>query len=217
MSSMPDPARAVRIPRERGPARGTEDALFRAALEVFAERGMSRATVEEVAERAGVSRATIYYHFRGKQELLLFLLHHGLERMADRVESAAAASATTADALEAIIDAHVDFFHDHQAFTQVVLSEIWRIDRRHELTPQTLLARDIQVVGEVLVRAKAEGLVRADLGDETVIVALFGLVTSAAVYFSAYRREFPRDEVRAALKTIFLEGVRGGEGVGGGR
>jgi AcrR family transcriptional regulator len=205
---MADPIDQIRIPRERGLSEATRDALFRAALEVFAERGMTRARVEEVAERAGVARATIYYHFRGKQELLLFLLHHGLALMASHVERAAAKAKTTERALEAIIDAHVDFFHAYQPFTQVVLSEIWHVDREANLSPQELLAGDVAVVGKVLSRAKAEGLVKAELDDETLIVALFGLVSSAAVYFSTYRRRFPREEVRVALKTIFLDGVR---------
>lgn len=207
MAGRPDRVERVTIRRERGLSDEMRASLFEAALEVFAERGMTRARVEEVAERAGLARATIYYHFRGKQELLLFLLHHGLGLMAARVEQAVAEARTTAGALEGVIDAHVDFFHDYQPFTQVVLSEIWHVDRRSSLSPQALLASDIQVVGEVLLRAKSEGLVKAELDEETLIVALFGLVSSAAVYFSTYRKRFPREEVRSTLKTIFLDGV----------
>lgn len=52
----------------------TRARLVDAAIEVFAERGYARATVDEIAERAGATRATFYLHFKAKRDVLLDLL-----------------------------------------------------------------------------------------------------------------------------------------------
>ena len=46
--------------------------LVHAALSVFAERGYHRATMQSVAERAGVSKGSVYDYFESKEELLVF-------------------------------------------------------------------------------------------------------------------------------------------------
>ena len=62
----------------------TRERLLGAAKEVFAERGYVDATVEDIAARAGASRATFYLHFRSKTELTLALIEEaerlGVER-----------------------------------------------------------------------------------------------------------------------------------------
>lgn len=48
----------------------TQGALVRAAVEVFGARGVAAATIQEVAQVAGVTAATVYNHFASKEELL---------------------------------------------------------------------------------------------------------------------------------------------------
>jgi AcrR family transcriptional regulator len=48
-----------------------------AAIEVFAERGYPRTTVDEICERAGATRTTFYLHFKTKSDLLLELMDRG--------------------------------------------------------------------------------------------------------------------------------------------
>jgi AcrR family transcriptional regulator len=48
----------------------TDDAITRAALDLLAERGFQAATIEAIAERAGVGRNTIYRRWSSKEELI---------------------------------------------------------------------------------------------------------------------------------------------------
>ena len=61
-----EPRRRPGRPRE--PA--ADDAITRAALDLLAERGFQAATIEAIAERAGVGRNTIYRRWRSKEELI---------------------------------------------------------------------------------------------------------------------------------------------------
>jgi AcrR family transcriptional regulator len=51
-----------------------------AALEVFAEKGFARATMDEIANAAGITKGTIYLYFNSKKELFLAVLREQMER-----------------------------------------------------------------------------------------------------------------------------------------
>jgi AcrR family transcriptional regulator len=64
--------------RTKAEAEQTRNAIMAAAVTVFLERGFSRATFDEIAQTAGVTRGAIYWHFRNKLEIF-----YALERRAD--------------------------------------------------------------------------------------------------------------------------------------
>ena len=102
----------------------TRDRLMDAALDVFAERGVLAASVEEVCERAGFTRGAFYSNFATKDELCVALLTRACE-----LDYGAAASALEAvqrpvpgggDPLESAIGA---FFAAHPRDPQRVLAQ----------------------------------------------------------------------------------------------
>jgi AcrR family transcriptional regulator len=66
--------------------------ILQAARAVFFENGFHRATVDDVAERAEVSKGTVYLYYESKETILAFLLLEGLDEL---VETLAAAYAAT--------------------------------------------------------------------------------------------------------------------------
>jgi AcrR family transcriptional regulator len=67
----------TRAAREQG--REARDELLAAALRVFASRGYEQAGVDEIAAAAGYSKGALYWHFSGKQDLLLALLEERVD------------------------------------------------------------------------------------------------------------------------------------------
>ncbi len=65
--------------------------ILRAAREVFFECGFHRATVDNVAERAEVSKGTVYLYFESKETILAHLLLEGLSGLIEELEQAYAA------------------------------------------------------------------------------------------------------------------------------
>jgi AcrR family transcriptional regulator len=62
--------------------------LLDAALEVFVSRGYHAAAMDEIAERAGVSKPVLYQHFPGKLELYLALLDESVDTLVETVRDA---------------------------------------------------------------------------------------------------------------------------------
>src|SRR3954470_23418695 len=67
------------MPRGPGrPSAGAREAIGRATAELFEEQGLAKLTTKDVAERAGVSDASVYYHFKDKAGLLQAVIEDGL-------------------------------------------------------------------------------------------------------------------------------------------
>jgi AcrR family transcriptional regulator len=64
--------------RTKAEAEQTRESVIGAAVTVFLERGVTRATFDEIARAAGVTRGAVYWHFQNKLEIF-----HALERRAD--------------------------------------------------------------------------------------------------------------------------------------
>jgi AcrR family transcriptional regulator len=77
---------------ERPDAGSTKERILDVALELFTEKGFDATSLREIAERLGVTKAAIYYHFASKDEILMALhrrLHEfgreALNRIGDKV------------------------------------------------------------------------------------------------------------------------------------
>src|ERR1700753_428006 len=62
--------------------------LLDAAMEVFVARGYHAAAMDEIADRAGVSKPVLYQHFPGKQDLYLALLDESVDKLVEAVARA---------------------------------------------------------------------------------------------------------------------------------
>lgn len=76
----PDAPRLDRRTRAaRAQRREAREELLAAALRVFARRGYQQAGVDEIAAEAGYSKGALYWHFPGKEELLVALLEERID------------------------------------------------------------------------------------------------------------------------------------------
>lgn len=119
--------------------------ILEAAVAVFAERGYQRATVKEIAARAGIAPGTIYLYFRNKRELLLALAETLIRRAAE-------ALLTPGDDLDVrsrlalILRDRLRFVRENQGLLRALATEIW--------TDRELAA---QFFGEVILPAIGAG------------------------------------------------------------
>lgn len=86
-----------------------QSALLREAARLFAERGFSGVSLEELGAAVGVSGPAVYRHFANKQSLLGAILVGVSERLLAGGEEVVARDASPLDALRDLIGFHVDF------------------------------------------------------------------------------------------------------------
>ena len=104
--------RGNRLPRDE--RRGQ---LLAAASEVFVDRGYHAAGMDEIADRAGVSKPVLYQHFTSKLELYLAVLAQHVENLVSGVRQALRTTTDNRQRVRAAVAAFFDFIeHDSQGY-----------------------------------------------------------------------------------------------------
>src|SRR6202011_3049711 len=112
--------RSTRLPRHE-----RRRQLLDAALEVFVSQGYHAAAMDDIAERAGVSKPVLYQHFPGKLDLYLALLDQHCESLVDAVRSALASTTDNKLRVAATMEAYFEFVeHKSGAFRLVFESDL---------------------------------------------------------------------------------------------
>jgi AcrR family transcriptional regulator len=96
-----------RLPRDERRAQ-----LLTAALEVFTAAGYHAAAMDEIADRAGVSKPVLYQHFPSKLDLYLAVLDLHVDSLVYTIQRAIASTKDNADRVRATVDAYFNFIEE---------------------------------------------------------------------------------------------------------
>lgn len=185
----------------------TRQRLYEAAVTLIAEQGFSSTTVEEIADRAGVAKGTVYYNFASKTELFEGLLRHGVGLLTDSLRSAAA-DRPPLEALDAMIRAGLEFIAAYPSFAQLFVAETWRTNRAWHETLRLLRDEAVSVVAGVLDDAVRQGELAGDLDTRLTASALFGMVLVVALDWLAFQPERDIADVHTALVRLLRGRIR---------
>lgn len=186
-------------PRRRPPSPGepaTAARILRAADALLAERGYDGVSTRDVARRAGVNKALIFYHFGSKDELFEAVLDLYYEEHARVLATAFEGEGTTAERIHRMVDAYVDFIDTHRTYPRLVQHEILRGGARVEK-----IRHGLAMLHDWLARALA-GLVpqKGPLSPKHFFVSFAGLVINYFTYTPALETLWGEDPMSAAAR-----------------
>ena len=188
----------------------TRRRLFEAAVTLISEQGYGATTVDEIAERAGVAKGTVYYNFGGKSELYTALMEWGITRLADTLKEAADPGTGTdpAEALTAVLRAGVEFIGAHESLARLLMAEAWRTNRTWYTTVRQIRTEAIGVVTARLDALVAAGRLRPDIDTGLAGSALFGMVVTVALDWRTLQPDRPAQEIHDTL-ALMVHGFLG--------
>lgn len=168
-----------------GAATGKAAQVLAAAGELFRAEGYGATSMDAVARRAGVSKATVYAHFSGKKELFAAMIAARAERLADDITAATADSAGVEQRLQRLARRILGFLLDPATIAtyRVVVAEAARFPEVgrtfHESGPARLRA----YVGGYLGAAAERG--ELSIGDVNAAASQFIALTIADLHMRA--------------------------------
>ena len=187
----------------------TKKKLFDSAMELIGERGFTDASVDEIVERAGVAKGTVYYHFAGKAELVEALIADRMRPAIIRFRAVAAEHAyDPRAAIEAIVRAELEFLAEEKSFSKLLLTEMWREDRVWRETLLLLRREMVTVIRNVIEQGVASGAFRDDIDPDFGASALFGMTATVALDWLAFEPEKPLEDVLSQITKVTFNAVR---------
>jgi AcrR family transcriptional regulator len=149
--------------------------IIAAALEVFAERGFSAAKLDDVAQRAGVSKGTLYLYFPNKEELFKAVVREALLPNIARIEQMVAAfPGTTGELIARIYEVIGQVVTNTRvgAIPKLVLAESGNFPDVVRFYRAEVIERGFRLLGSVLQRGIDRGELRAVDVPHTVRVVI---------------------------------------------
>ncbi|RRO15599.1 TetR/AcrR family transcriptional regulator [Saccharopolyspora rhizosphaerae] len=200
MTGTAQPSKGIRLPRDARRAQ-----LLEAAQHVFVHNGYHAAAMDDIAERAGVSKPVLYQHFPGKLELYLALLEtHGNE-LVRRVRTAIESTSDNKLRVRAAIGAFYEFVaSEDQAFRLVFESDL-RGEPAVEKAVENSLSGCIDAITEAVTADAGLDAARARL----LAVGLVGLAQVTARDWLDEPQKIPREEAVNLMSTLAWKGLAG--------
>jgi AcrR family transcriptional regulator len=192
--------RTSRLPRSARRAQ-----LLEVALEVFVEQGYHSASMDEIAERAGVSKPVLYQHFPGKLDLYLALLATSCDTVIDGVKTALASTNDNRRRVQATMELWYDYVADQGAAFRLVFES--------DLTSDPSVREQVDRVIEESAAAIAE-VIREDTGlpvaaSHLLAVSLVGMGHVGARNWLSQDSSLTRSEAVQLAAGLAWRGIGG--------
>jgi AcrR family transcriptional regulator len=191
---------STRLPR---PARRRQ--LLGAARDVFVAQGYHAAAMDEIAERAGVSKPVLYQHFPGKLDLYLALLD---ESVAELVGAVSAALASTTDNRERVPATFRAFF-DYVSGAGQAFRLVFESDLSNEPAVRARLDRAMYECAEMISEFIREDTGVSNEEADLLGMALVGMAQVSARYWLSGEGGIDKDLAEELLARLAWRGISG--------
>jgi AcrR family transcriptional regulator len=207
-SDHPEP-RWRRLPEER------PRQIIEAALEVFGERGLAGARLEEIARRAGVSKGTIYLYFPNKEALFCEMIRDMVGRTIEQTGARISSShGTASEQLAEYMRSLWEYARSHvfEILYRLIMGELHRFPTLLQFFVEEVAMRSMRVTADIVRRGVASGEFRPI--DPMVAARLLHSLFVKHGVWCARRDQIPfmaglrDDEVFEQLKDFYFHAIR---------
>ncbi|MCZ7416680.1 MULTISPECIES: TetR/AcrR family transcriptional regulator [unclassified Streptomyces] len=192
--------RGTRLPR-----RARRNQLLGAAQEVFVAQGYHAAAMDDIADRAGVSKPVLYQHFPGKLDLYMALLDQHCEALLQAVHTALETTTDNKQRVAATMDAYFRFVENEGGAFRLVFES--------DLTNEPAVRERVDKVSlecaEAVSAVIAEDTKQPQEQSMLLAVGLCGLAQITARYWLGAGQPIPKDAAASLISSLAWRGIAG--------
>jgi AcrR family transcriptional regulator len=187
------------------PRRERRAQLLESALEVFVAQGYHAAAMDDIAERAGVSKPVLYQHFPGKLDLYLALLDASCDEIIDNCRQALAATQDNKFRVQATIEAFFEYVDEETGAFRLVFES--------DLTNEPAVRGHVERVTTECAEMIAE-VIHDDTGlpgpaSRLLAVSLVGMAQVSARFWLTEAGGISKSDASALVAGLAWRGIRG--------
>jgi AcrR family transcriptional regulator len=198
----------VEASRPRGgrlPRRERRAQLLSSALEVFVAQGYHAAAMDDIADRAGVSKPVLYQHFPGKLDLYLALLDSSCDQI---IANTRAALESTQDNKQRV-EATMTVFYDYVASDSGAFRLVFESDLTNEPAVREQVERVTSETAAIVAEVIHEDTGLSDEQSRLLAVSLVGMAQVSARFWLTEAGGISRSDAAALVAALAWRGIRG--------
>ncbi|MDZ8118976.1 TetR family transcriptional regulator [Pontiella agarivorans] len=196
--------------RTKEDADKTRAAILKAALKVFYKKGVSRSTLTDIGQAAGVTRGAVYHHFKDKVDLFLQLSAEITNSRHFNPEIWSDDSVQTLDDLREVILERLRLFFDDRDMHKFMMTMFSRMEYIDDFKEFWINAKkdqqhSIQSLEKALIRLKDNGEVRAEISPAHAARHIYIFIDGIYDCWSIDEKEFLiREELEEAVDEFLM-------------
>ncbi|HVI40277.1 MAG TPA: TetR/AcrR family transcriptional regulator [Anaerovoracaceae bacterium] len=152
-----------------------KERLIIATIEIIDELGIQGLSTREIAKRQGVSEATLFRHFKSKNELLIAVLEYFSKFDTDIFQSAKLKALTPKEAITYVITSYTEYYENYPAITSIM--QVFDVLRNEpELTEKVkiILSNRTNYIKQLIEEAQKAGEISPDIDSENLSDLIWG-------------------------------------------
>jgi AcrR family transcriptional regulator len=185
--------------------------IYGVAAQIFFEKGYDAASMNDIAEAVGLTKAGLYHYISGKEALLFAIMNYGMELVASEVMAPARAAASAEQRLRTLIACHAGLIIEKAQAITIVVDELAGLTpgHRRQITQRKRIYYEF--VRDTLAELKAEGKLQ-DVDPAVAAFSLLGMLLWLSRWYHPDGRLTPEQVVeeisKIALGTLLRPGLR---------
>jgi TetR/AcrR family fatty acid metabolism transcriptional regulator len=196
------------VPRRDSTPGPKRDAILRAAIDVFAERGFFSAQVADIARAAGVAAGTVYLYFKSKDDLLVSIFDRSMREGLTLGRAAVANLDDPRERLRRLARGHLARLGGDRNLAIVFQVELRQSTKFMERFSSTLLRDYLGLIRDAIADGQRAGIFRSDIKATVAAKIFFGALDEMATNWILSRRRYALEADADTVVELFLNGAR---------
>ncbi|HSB40718.1 MAG TPA: TetR/AcrR family transcriptional regulator [Methylomirabilota bacterium] len=181
------------------------DQILRAAADLFRERGYQASTLDHIAARLGMSKASLYTHFRAKDEMLAAISRGTIEAFTRDLNLVLGSRLPPEEKLRRMVRQHVRFVIANRSFLTVFFGEEANLPPRSARSLAAQKDRYDKGVERLVVEGVRAGVFR-DVPPRLVVFGVLGMVNWVHKWYNPAGR-WGAEEISGAFLSLIEGGL----------
>jgi AcrR family transcriptional regulator len=160
----------------------TEEKIFEAATEVFLEKGMDGARMQDIADRAGINKALLHYYYRTKEHLFNAVFEMIAGQMFQKFAPVFDENLSLEEKIRFFLREHITFLQKNPKLPAFIFNEL---NRKPERINKLIRGLDIQKLWTILETQHKEELEKYSVTRENIPQFMTSMVAMSVFPFAA--------------------------------
>ena len=184
----------------------TKRKIFDTAMKLFAEKGYSETSVEEITAVTGIAKGTLYYHFAKKEDIFYFLTDEGMKLLKNSIEIKAYKKTSAIEKLREIILIQIKIIVKYEELITLILSQMWGKTERN-MKSQECMRDFIAIIEDVVKEGIQNGEIK-EMDSNVIATNIFGVMCTGMLYKMNHDGNIDVEETCDKFFNTIIEGIR---------
>lgn len=184
------------------------DSLIITAIEIIDELGILALSTREIAKRQGVSEATLFRHYKSKNELLIAVLEYFIQFDEDIFLTTQKRGLAPKEAIVHFISLLSGYYENYPAITSIMqMIDVLRYDSELGDKVKNIFNKRIELIKQLVEEAQLKGEIRQDMDSENIAIAISGFCRELCLKWRIENKKFSLKEQTVLMLNVLLDSV----------